>query len=396
MYLPILRDIIGSAAALAALPGSAELGGLTLASFLPARSKPASASDPANIRLAVVIPAHNERESIGQTLDSLLADNRTGEHSIVVVADNCTDETAAIARERGVEVLERFSLDLRGKGFALDHAFRALAPRRFDAYIVVDADSIVAPGFLAAFQRAFAEGAAAAQCAYLVSNTGANTSTRLQSLALRAFNQLRPLGRERLGLSIGILGNGFGLRRTTLEAVPYTAHSVVEDLEYHLALVANGYRVEFVESTTIYGAMPAAGKGRNTQRARWEGGRLRMLREHAPRLFKKLLSGDSTAAEPLFDLLLLPLGFHALLLALIFCAAQPVVRGFGLAGFAILMAHVAATILRGSSVHEDLKALAAAPMYILWKLLHLPATFAASASRAAWVRTERAVTIENR
>lgn len=396
MYLTLLRELLGGTAALATLPGSVELGGLTFAGMLPPIRKPATCADAEKqIRLAVVIPAHNERDAIGACLDSILADNRTVRAAIVVVADNCTDETAAIARGRGAEVLERFSSGQRGKGFALDHAFRLLAARRYDAYIIVDADSVVAPGFLAAFRDAFAGGAAAAQCAYLVSNRDGGVPTRLQDLALRAFNQLRPRGRDRLGLSAGILGNGFGLRRTTLECVPYNAHSVVEDLEYHLALVAHGCRVEFVESTAVYGAMPASGKGRVTQRARWEGGRLRMLREHAPRLAASLLRGQLSAAEPLLDLLLLPLGFHAPALAIAMCAASPLFRGFGIAGLAILLLHVAAAVLRGPSVRHDLRALVAAPAYILWKLRHLPATVAASASRAAWVRTERAAAQEN-
>lgn len=393
MDLTLLRDVLAGPAALAALPGTVELGILTAASVLPARKRSAGRVN-RPVRIAVTIPAHNERENIGQCLDSLIADNEAGAE-IVVIADNCTDETAAIARQRGVEVLERFSDDRRGKGFALEYAFEQLARRKFDAYIIVDADSVVQRGFLAAFARAFAQGADAAQCAYLALNANTNHRTRLLDIALRGFNLTRPQGRARLGLSAGILGNGFGLRRETLERVPYTAHSVVEDLEYHLALVAAGYRVEFVEATTVYGAMPAEGKGRETQRARWEGGRLRMLREHGLPLAGTIFRGRVRAIEPLLDLLLLPLGFHAILLIAGLCGTQPWLRESALFGLATLLLHVLAATSRGSAPMKDLRALATAPAYVLWKIVKLPATVLASTRQASWVRTERRVVQEN-
>ncbi len=395
MNLDLLQNMTGAAAALATLPGTVELGMLSIGSFLPAASMTHRSCSHEKVRLAVVIPAHNERESIAACLDSLLRDNAAVGASIIVVADNCTDETAAIAVARGVEVLERSSLTERGKGYALNYAFRHLAARDFDAYVIVDADSVVPSGFLHAFKRTFVAGADAAQCAYLVSNGDENDRTRLLDLALRAFNWIRPLGRARLGISAGILGNGFALRKQTLERVPYTAHSVVEDLEYHLALVEKGYTVTFIESTRIYGAMPAGGRGRETQRARWEGGRLRMLREHGLRLTRMIATGRSAMVEPLLDLLLLPLGFHAMLLALAMLSSNATVRFVGLAGCIVVLLHVAAAMRRGPSLWEDLRVLASVPRYVLWKLARLPLIVTASGRRAAWVRTERAVEVEN-
>lgn len=388
MELTTVRNIAAGAAALASLPGSIELGVLTAAGLLPCRPR-SSRANLQSVRLAVVIPAHNERENIGRCLDSLLADQRAEGCAIVVVADNCTDETAAIARQRGVEVIERFSAEQRGKGYALEFAFERLAYRGFYAYVIVDADTVVPRGFHAAFSHAFSQGADAAQCAYLALDSAGDRRARLLDLALRGFNLLRPLGRSRLGLSAGILGNGFALRRELLERVPYTAHSVVEDLEYHLTLVEREWRVEFVESTFVRASMPCAGRGRETQRARWEGGRFRMLREYGMQLTGKLLAGRVTLLEPLFDLLLFPLGFHALLLLAALFGAAAWIEAVGVAGLAILLFHVACAAWRGSSVWRDLRALFSAPAYVLWKLAKLPAILAASTRRAAWVRTER-------
>lgn len=383
MDLGIIQYFVGGAAALAAMPGTVELSALTLASLMPAPRPVPASGDHGLVRIMIVIPAHNERENIGACLDSLQAD---GAENICVIADNCTDETAAIALGRGVQVLERFSADKRGKGYALDYAFSQLAPQQFDVYLMVDADSLAPRGFLNAFRQTFAAGADAAQCAYLVSNRDDNARTRLLDVALRGFNLIRPLGRERLGLSAGILGNGFALRRETLEKVPYTAASVVEDLEYHLALIRAGFRVRFVEGTRVYGAMPAAGKGRETQRARWEGGRLRMLLDHGAQLAASALSGNAVSWEPLLDLLLLPLGYHVLLLLLVTAMLPPA----GLAGLALVVAHVAAAVARGTTPGADLKALATAPAYVVWKLMKIPSTLIASSPAAAWVRTERA------
>jgi len=137
-----------------------------------------------------------------------------------------------------------------------------------DAFLVVDADSRVAPNFIAEMAAALEAGAGAVQCRYLVANPGASLRTRLMNVALLAFNVLRPRGRDRWGLSAGILGNGFGLAARTLETAPYRATSVVEDLEYHLSLVGAGIDVRFVDRTAVYGDMPAEGKGVRTQRAR--------------------------------------------------------------------------------------------------------------------------------
>ncbi len=235
---------------------------------------------------AAIIPAHDEELGIQATVESLRsADHEGFEMDVVVVADNCSDRTAEMAAQAGAIVLERNNSELRGKGHALDYAFRTLLPEDrpkpvfYDAFLVVDADTEVAADFLVKTVCLLRSGADAVQCRYLVRNAGASVRTRLMSIALRAFNVLRARGRDGLGLSCGIYGNGFGLRRETLAAVPYVASSVVEDLEYHLLLVRSGHSVRFADSTTVYGEMPARGKGVATQRIRWEGGRLKMARE---------------------------------------------------------------------------------------------------------------------
>ncbi len=387
MNIETILNSLATGAALLSLPGSVELAQLTIGALLPSGAE--KAGEDRLIRLAVVIPAHNEQEVIANCLDSLLASDSTqNPFDVFVIADNCTDETANIARAKGVSVLERHDEQHRGKGFALEFAFQYLR-RGYEAFVVLDADSVVPAGFLEDFRRAFSRGAQAVQCVYLVANPEESSATRLMDLSLRAFNKVRPSGRQRWGQSAGILGNGFALSRGTLEKVPYTASSVVEDLEYHLALLRAGIKVEFLSQTQVSGLMPNSNKARTTQRARWEGGRLRMIRECAPNLFLQVLLGRRECIEPLLDLLLLPLSFHILLLALAVVAGRGTTAAVGLAGLGVLLLHIYAAIAAGSSPRRDLRAIASVPGYILWKVTRLPMILASSVRGAAWIRTER-------
>lgn len=391
-YLLLPWKLVASAAACAALPGSAELLAVSAAAFLPARRRTAA---PATTiwRMAVVVPAHNEEVSIASSIESLLAalpPAGTGVTAeIHVIADNCIDRTAQVAAAAGAQVLTRTSETERGKGYALNFAFTTLAPLGYDGFLVVDADTAVAANFIAEAAAAMRSGAQAVQARYLVRNLGESTRTRLMGLALRAFNVVRPLGRDRLGLSVGILGNGFGLRADTLRAVPYLASSVVEDLEYHLALVESGRRVRFLNGTTVFGEMPVRGAGVKTQRSRWEGGRLRIMVQKAPALLRRVFAGRLRFLEPLLELLLLPLAFHVVLVAMAVTAPIAVVRGVGLVELGIVLLHLAAAIVVGGGGWRDVATLAVAPFYVLWKLMLIPATLRNARSDNAWVRTQR-------
>jgi cellulose synthase/poly-beta-1,6-N-acetylglucosamine synthase-like glycosyltransferase len=308
--------VAGMVLALLTLPGSIELALLTLGGILPPRQNPRPegvARVPIR-KLAVVIPAHNESLNIASCVASLAECMRpqtlTG-FDIVVIADNCTDDTASVARKAGARVIERSDESQRGKGYALRYGFDRLAAETFEAFLIIDADTIVEPNLLAEVVKLLEGGADGVQARYGVLNPEASIRTRLMNTALMAFNILRPRGRERLGLSVGILGNGFALTSSALNAVPYDAHSIVEDLEYSLRIVQSGRRIAFADDTAVRAMMPIAGRGAETQRARWEGGRFSMIAQNAPRLALEIIHGRLELIEPLLDLLLLP-RFHSL------------------------------------------------------------------------------------
>ncbi len=387
--LHTLLHFAGWFAALVTLPGTLELAALTIAGIFYTTRRMGTKNTDCN-RIAVLIPAHNEQAGISGVIGSLHECNLPyAEVDIIVIADNCADATAEHARRAGARVLERHNLEQRGKGYALDFAFNELEGENYDAYLIVDADTRASENFLVAMHAAFASGAAAVQCGYRVSNPGDSVRTRLMDLALCGFNLLRPRGRARLGLSCGIYGNGFGLTRQTITRVPYTATSVVEDLEYHIKLVEAGIRVAYIGEAMVLGEMPAQGNAVKTQRARWEGGRILALKEQAPRLLKDLLRGRLRLLEPLLDLLLLPLTFHITLLCFTLLASDTSMRLYSCVAFAVVALHLAAAAFISGRGLRVLRDLAVAPFYMLWKLFLLPTIFLQSKKQSEWVRTAR-------
>jgi hypothetical protein len=373
----------GAALTAATLPATVELLLLSVAGLWPARRTPAGTA-----RLVAVVPAHDEEAGVARTVAALLASGAgTSGFEVVVVADNCSDATAARAAAAGARVLERVDRERRGKGFALDFAFRELLPEAWDGFLVVDADSVADPRLVPAVAAWLGAGADAVQARYVVLNPDAGPRTRLMNVALMAFNVLRPRGRARLGLSCGILGNGFAISRATVEAVPYDAHSIVEDLEYHLRLVRAGRRVRFADDAVVRGEMPVGEAAAASQRARWEGGRLRMAAA-VPGLVAGAFRRPALL-EPLLDLLTPPLGLQAALLLSAALVPWRPGRFAAAAGLATLAIHVAAAIRVGGGGRADLRALAQAPAYVLWKILRAGRIVRAARPGAAWVRTAR-------
>lgn len=384
----ILLEAFGIACALASMPGTLELLVLTAGGVLPSK-KYRSGNAPRSRPIAVVIPAHNEQVSIASCVRSLLACASEIDFYVFVVADNCSDQTAQQAQLAGAIPLIRNDAGKRGKGYALDHAFTILSSE-FERFIVIDADTTVTPNLIGKFSAAFDAGAGALQCRYKVGNPYESMRTRWMNIALMAFNVLRPRGRSRFGFSAGVLGNGFGLTRSTLERVPYHAVSVVEDLEYHVRLVRAGIKVKFVDEVTVSADMPSGGKGVVTQRSRWEGGRFRMAIESAPGLLRDVLSGRGRFLEPLLDLLLLPLAFHVAVLFMGLLTPLTWVRDYAAGALLLVAAHLLVAIAVAGGRWTDVGALLVAPIYVIWKLKIIPQLLRNARKSAAWVRTARA------
>jgi GT2 family glycosyltransferase len=331
-------------------------------------------------RFDVVVPAHDEELGVAETVRSLQRLEYPGDRfRVVVVADNCSDRTAERAAAAGAYVLVRRDAALRGKGHALAFAFERLAAERAaDAFVVIDADTLVTPNLLGAFAARIAAGAEALQADYGVRNPDSSWRTRLLHLAFTLFQTVRSSARERIGLSCGLRGNGMAFTLPLLARVPHDAFSIVEDVEYGIRLGLAGCRVQYVQEARVLGEMAASEQASRSQRSRWEGGRVALARRLAAPLLRRALRERSPLLLDLaIDLLVPPLSYLAL--------ACLVGLGASLAGAALGLATSASAALWGAAalalaIHvarglresgigwRGLADLPYAATYALWKL----------------------------
>jgi cellulose synthase/poly-beta-1,6-N-acetylglucosamine synthase-like glycosyltransferase len=387
-----LFQLILAALALPATFSCAYLLGLTLLSA----AVPVPHGSTRRLRFDIVVPAYNEEPGIGRTVASLLkVDWPADQFRVLVVADNCTDATASVARGAGATVLERKDPTLRGKGYALAFGFGwSLDAGWASAIVVVDADAEVSPNLLEAFAARIENGAEALQAHYGILNPWASWRTQLITIAKGAFHIVRSRARERLGLSCGLRGNGWCVTHELLRKVPYQAFSLTEDLEYGIELGLAGYRVAYADEAHADAEMVSSETIARKQRQRWEQGRWQLIVSRTlPLLRAALLRRSAVCLDLALDLLVLPLSYVALNIAALTVLAalaglkDPSARiwaWWGLACGAALFLHV----MRGWQVSgmgaRGLAALAHVPGFLLWKVVLL-----LRRKSDGWVRTER-------
>jgi len=360
--------------------------------LLSARNAIAPASR-RSMRFDVIIPAHNEENGIAAVVQSILAiDWPRDRFNVVVVADNCSDGTAQRAEESGAQVLVRTNTELRGKGYALAHAFNVSHERGWaEAVVIVDADSRVSSNLLEAIAARMERGEQAVQVHYGVSNIHASWRTRLMAIAMGAFHRLRSRGRERLGLSCGIRGNGWALTHGLLQRVPYASFSLTEDLEFGITLGMQGLRVAYADEANCDGEMVSGEKAARSQRRRWEQGRIALLRSRVGPLLRQAVTAPSLVCLDLaVELLVLPLSYVVLnILALTLLAWLLAPAGMWPWTGVLCLTAVAVYVLRGWQLSgtgvRGLLDLARAPFYLVWKVL----VMLRGRRSSEWVRTTR-------
>lgn len=344
---------------------------LSAIALAPRRGGPRRAVRP--FRWAVIVPAHNEATSIAACVASL---RRAGSllpepPMIVVVADNCSDATGAIAKRAGAWVLTRTNTEQIGKGFALEYAVQHL--RDFDpqpqAFAFVDADTEVDERFLVALQHTLERGEHAAQAYYGVAGRS-DDLTALRRLAFKILHWSRPLGARRLGLGMGIKGNGMALRRTAAVA-GLGSGGLAEDAAMTLALARRGIRVAFAPDARVYGQMAGTYNDASVQDDRWERGRFGLYSEAVRSSLAALRQGRVSAAAGALDVLAPPLSLTIVVLAML-GATFVVVPGPGAlvaagglvaAGLYLVFGLAAARVSP-----RELLALRMAPRFVLYKV----------------------------
>lgn len=388
--LAIIGWIILAPVALAGIVFAIEAGLGLLAGM---KRRPAPPLAPAEI--ALLIPAHDEAGGIGPIVERLRATLHP-DTRMVVVADNCSDDTAAVARAAGAEVIERSDPLLRGKGFALsfgrDH-LRSAPPR---AAIVIDADCTAEPGALERIAALAVATGRPVQSAYLfAARRDAAPMVQISNFAILVKNLVRQNGDRAIGAPALLTGSGMAFPWPLFDGAALATDNIVEDLALGIDLTRQGHAPIFDPAARVW-TQPSTAGGTLTQRTRWENGFMTVARKQALPLVGEALrrgrpallwTGLHLLTPPLALLMALNLGV-AILLGLMTLAGMPPAAFLVACGLFALNALlvIAAWALHGRD-HMTIGTIVRLPLYILWKLpIYLRF---ARGGETRWIRTER-------
>lgn len=398
------------------------------AALLPGRAS-SGVKSVARPKVAVLVPAHDEASGIGATLETILP-QLTDLDRLVVIADNCSDETAAIAKRycegevallaNSLEpqeqaqserpfgaiaqgavpktiVVERQDSERRGKGYALDYGLRSIEENPPDVVVVVDADCIVHEGTIERIASLAASVGRPVQATYLMeqpANPGPKDS--VSALAFMVKNLVRPSGLARLRLPCLLTGTGMAFPWSALASSTLASGNIVEDMQLALDLAIAGVAPVFAQEARVTGRLPQQQQAAKSQRTRWEHGHLQTLLTQVPRLL------SASVHQRRFDLLALALDLCVpplSLLVMLWAAAMggALVAGtlgaswipaiiLAIEGLLVLISIVSAWAKFG---RDDLPVLTllAVPFYILWKIPLYLAFLVRPQTK--WIRTER-------
>jgi cellulose synthase/poly-beta-1,6-N-acetylglucosamine synthase-like glycosyltransferase len=354
-------------------------------------------------RFLIVIPAHDEESGITETVRSCRSLNYPANlFEVLVIADNCTDQTASLARQQGATVVERQDPAQKSKGhaikFLIDHLQNTGRLAQLDALVVIDADTTVTPDLLQAFAGSIESGEDWIQCFYGVANPDTSWRTRLMAYAFCLFNGVTPLGQSLLGLSAGFRGNGMCFSTGSLGRVPWRSVGLVEDMEYSWNVRIMGGKIAFRPDVRVLGVMLGrGGQAALTQRRRWEFGRrelgrrvlLRLLRSPHMSLTNKIASIVELTMPPMVSILLYYLCVVAANLVVFFGTDQSTWRSVFLIVSSLLM--TLALLMQALCPFfvfdlswSYLLSLFYLPVYAAWKLLAM-----LGGKPTQWVRTAR-------
>jgi cellulose synthase/poly-beta-1,6-N-acetylglucosamine synthase-like glycosyltransferase len=274
-------------------------------------------------RVAVLIPAHNESVGIIPTIGDIKQQLRPGDR-IVVVADNCSDDTATIAASLGAEVSTRNDPTRIGKGYALDWGIDHLTADPPAIVIVIDADCRLTAGAIDRLADACAQSQRPVQSLYLMTApAGSAINHQVAEFAWRVKNWVRPLGLSAMALPCQLMGTGMAFPWHIIRSADLSNGFIVEDLKLGLELAAAGHPPLFCPSAVVTSTFPTSAQGTRTQRQRWEHGHIGLILTRSPALlFSALTRWRKDLLALTLDLIVPPITLLALLLtAMVFLAA---------------------------------------------------------------------------
>ena len=345
---------------------------------------------------AILIPAHNEESLIEATIASvrpqLLPSDR-----LLVVADNCSDQTAAVARQAGAEVTKRIDADRKGKGFALAHGRAVLEQAPPHVVLVVDADCRMEPGSIDVLVRSAHRMQRPVQANYLLKlPPGAPLTAAISVFAFKVKNFVRPYGLWRMGLPCPLFGTGMSFPWPLLQRLPLKSGNITEDMQLAVDASSQGDPPIYCHQAKVTSRLPLSTRAAAVQRTRWEHGHIQTILRCAPQLFwSGLRRGRLDVVALAMDVMVPPLSLLVLLwiASAALAATSPLLGGswgpcyaLGIEAFLLLVAVAAAWFRFGRSIVRGVPLLAV-PIYVAWKI---PIYLAFLLRRQkAWVRTQR-------
>ncbi|MEO0984953.1 MAG: glycosyltransferase [Cyanobacteria bacterium J06639_14] len=343
-----------------------------------------------------MIPAHNEASGIEETLKSLLPEVKSPEQ-ICVIADNCNDETATLARQLGLQVLERSDTSKFGKGYALDFGLQYLAQNPPEVVVIVDADCQVSPGTLSTIAQEAAVLNRPVQAEYRMAlPTHPAARDRVSAFALIFKNCVRAKGLSRLGFPILLGGTGMAFPWESLQTVNLASSHIVEDMKLGIDLAIAGYSPTLAPEAQVTSQLPSNDSAATSQRTRWEHGHLQVLTTYVPQLIKAVFKQRRLGLLVMaLDLAIPPLalwvltGFALTLLTGGLALLANIAWPFAIQGVAdvLLVLAILSAWMKWGRAELPLAQLLAIPLYVLWKIpIYLKFLIKPEQS---WIRTER-------
>ena len=259
---------------------------ISLCSLVKLKEKPLKINK--EHRFMAIIPAHNEQEVIGNLIESLKNQNYNKElYDIYVIADNCTDNTARVARDLGAIVYERYDENKKTKGYALDwflqQKIKEDAP--YDAICVFDADNIVDKNFIKAMNKKLCQGEDVVQGYRDIKNPTDNWITSGYALFYWTNHRFYHLARYNLGLSPMLNGTGFMVNFNIIkENNGWKTLTLTEDIEFSLQRILKGKRLGWATDAIVYDEQPTGFKQSWSQRSRWTVGHMQCIKEYTSKL----------------------------------------------------------------------------------------------------------------
>ena len=239
-------------------------------------------------KFMAIIPAHNEEAVVSNLIESLKHQTYDKElYDIYVIADNCTDNTAKVAREAGAIVLERYDPDHKTKGFALQWFLKQKIEENadYDAFFVFDADNIVDKNFIVNMNKKLCQGEEVVQGYRDIKNPTDNWITAGYALFYWTMHRFYHLARYNVGLSPLLNGTGFMVKFDVVKPNGWETETLTEDIEFSLKSIIQGRKLGWATDAIVYDEQPTSFKQSWSQRSRWTVGHMQCVKRYTGELF---------------------------------------------------------------------------------------------------------------